>query len=79
MSVYEVVHAFPIFGVDNAGTWTFAVLNGLVMVAPAVVIGVLVAVGMPGPSPDIEPRCRKCRYMLRGLKEPRCPECGEPI
>lgn len=26
-----------------------------------------------------EPRCRKCRYILRGLSEPRCPECGEPI
>lgn len=26
-----------------------------------------------------EPRCRKCRYVLKGLSEPRCPECGEPI
>lgn len=26
-----------------------------------------------------EPRCRKCRYILNGLSEPRCPECGEPI
>ena len=26
-----------------------------------------------------ELRCRKCRYILRGLSEPRCPECGEPI
>ena len=24
-------------------------------------------------------RCRKCRYVLRGITEPRCPECGEPI
>lgn len=24
-------------------------------------------------------RCRKCRYILKGLREPRCPECGEPI
>ena len=22
-------------------------------------------------------RCRKCGYILRGLTEPRCPECGE--
>lgn len=28
---------------------------------------------------DGEPRCRKCRHILRGLTEPRCPECGEPI
>jgi hypothetical protein len=21
--------------------------------------------------------CRKCDYILRGISEPRCPECGE--
>ncbi len=26
-----------------------------------------------------ETRCRRCRYILRGLREPRCPECGEQI
>lgn len=28
---------------------------------------------------ELETRCRKCRHILRGLTEPRCPECGEPI
>ncbi len=28
---------------------------------------------------DNETRCRKCGYILRGLTEPRCPECGERI
>ena len=28
---------------------------------------------------DNETRCRKCRYILRGIPEPRCPECGEQI
>ncbi len=28
---------------------------------------------------DGETRCRKCNHILRGLSEPRCPECGEPI
>ena len=28
---------------------------------------------------DWETRCRKCRYILRGISEPRCPECGTPI
>ena len=28
---------------------------------------------------DKETRCRKCQYILRGLPEPRCPECGERI
>ena len=26
-----------------------------------------------------ETRCRKCQYILRGITEPRCPECGERI
>ncbi len=26
-----------------------------------------------------ETRCRKCSHILRGLTEPRCPECGERI
>ena len=28
---------------------------------------------------DTETRCRKCRHILRGISEPRCPECGERI
>jgi hypothetical protein len=25
------------------------------------------------------PRCQKCGYLLIGLPEPRCPECGTPF
>jgi hypothetical protein len=28
---------------------------------------------------DGETRCRECGYILRGISEPRCPECGERI
>ncbi|HRX85257.1 MAG TPA: YcxB family protein [Phycisphaerae bacterium] len=28
---------------------------------------------------DTECRCRRCTHLLRGLSEPRCPECGEAI
>jgi hypothetical protein len=28
---------------------------------------------------DRETRCRQCAYILRGIPEPRCPECGEKI
>lgn len=28
---------------------------------------------------DGQTRCRKCGHILRGLTEPRCPECGTPI
>jgi uncharacterized paraquat-inducible protein A len=34
----------------------------------------------PGqPQRDRETRCRRCDYILRGIPEPRCPECGEQI
>jgi uncharacterized paraquat-inducible protein A len=33
----------------------------------------------PTPTPDGETRCRKCGYILRGISEPRCSECGEVI
>src|SRR3990172_4854621 len=32
-----------------------------------------------GPHTDTETRCRRCGYILRGITEPRCPECGERI
>ncbi len=28
---------------------------------------------------DCETRCRRCGYILRGLREPRCSECGQEI
>lgn len=28
---------------------------------------------------ESETRCRRCGYVLRGISEPRCPECGERI
>ncbi len=28
---------------------------------------------------DHETHCRRCGYILRGITEPRCPECGERI
>lgn len=28
---------------------------------------------------DRATRCRQCGHILRGLSEPRCPECGEAI
>ena len=28
---------------------------------------------------DTETRCRKCGYILRGIPDPRCSECGEWI
>ena len=33
----------------------------------------------PSEQTDNETRCRKCQYILKGISEPRCPECGERI
>ncbi len=33
--------------------------------------------GKAGTARPDETRCRKCGYILRGITEPRCPECGE--
>lgn len=42
------------------------------------VYGVLSCLGRKS-RPDSETRCRKCGYILRGISEPRCSECGERI
>jgi hypothetical protein len=44
----------------------------------AACVGWLV-VGLSGRRRDGETRCRRCGYILRGISEPRCPECGERI
>jgi len=31
------------------------------------------------PHESKETRCRKCGYILKGITEPRCSECGERI
>jgi hypothetical protein len=40
--------------------------------------GVLTHFFRPNVGPA-ETRCRKCGHILRGISEPRCPECGERI
>lgn len=40
--------------------------------------GILTAL-FGGAHRDSETRCRKCGYILRGITEPRCPECSERI
>ena len=44
----------------------------------AVVIFAVLTRFLPSPK-DNETRCRKCGYILRGISEPRCSECGERI
>lgn len=56
---------------------------GFVLVFPALLLGFTIFGAMtrlrPPKNIDNETRCRKCGYILRGISEPRCPECGERI
>lgn len=57
------------------GMFTTPVLTS---VATLVLYGLL---GTEGPTDEQqrESRCRACSHILRGISEPRCPECGEQI
>ena len=44
-----------------------------------VTFGLLSKLWPKGQTADRETRCRKCGYILRGISEPRCSECGEKI
>lgn len=62
------------------------VLQGLAISAawfiPVLVLAFLVYGALTGRRSrhdDGETRCRTCGYILRGISEPRCPECGERI
>ena len=35
--------------------------------------------GLRATRPELPGMCRRCEYDLRGLSEPRCPECGTPF
>lgn len=54
------------------------VLSVAPLIVTVCVYGLLT--GRYGPKAhDRETRCRECEYILRGITEPRCPECGERI
>ena len=47
-----------------------------ILTLPGIVLAAVLARGRSG---DRETRCRQCGYILRGITEPRCPECGQAI
>ena len=67
VAVRDATHSQPL----AVTTWT------LLSVMPGLVLTAYIALRAAPPSP--ETRCRKCGYILRGITEPRCPECGERI
>ena len=63
----------PRMGVGVAVAW-FAPVVLLALATYGLLTALLARRGVAG-----ETRCRKCDYILRGISEPRCPECGERI
>ena len=70
-------------GYGNTGIWGGGVLIFIVVL----VIPNILVLGTYGfltlrygdPPVGLESRCRNCGYILQGITEPRCPECGERI
>ncbi len=57
----------------SVGSLTLAVVA-----LPGMLVALMVYSRLRGPAIG-ETRCRACGHLLRGLTEPRCPECGERI
>jgi hypothetical protein len=62
-------------GFPTAGLLIY--LPGLLVVVG--VYGVCTRYWSPRSRFPNETYCRRCGYILRGISEPRCPECGERI
>jgi hypothetical protein len=76
----------PIYGLvyrtGMSAAWIAATSYFIVLTLPSVVAAVVAYGILTRPfrhAPDGELHCRRCNHNLRGLSEPRCPECGEAI
>ena len=76
----------PFFGEGGwVAVWNYVFDHGprvwILAVSWAVAAGVFWLTGYrrAAPARDGKTRCGACGYVLEGLKEPRCPECGRAI
>jgi uncharacterized protein YbdZ (MbtH family) len=80
-AMYYMQH-LPILNYRMSGLSVSEVLLfewGLPILAALTTYGLLTSrFGVPAAG-DGECHCRRCNHILRGLSEPRCPECGEAI
>jgi hypothetical protein len=69
----------PVSGWPGAMLFMIELQVHLTILIALAVYGLLTLYLRPKTIPDRETRCRKCGHILRGITEPRCPECGERI
>ena len=62
----------------NSAGWRSILVLSIFLTGP-VATAVLAHILTPGELKDGHTRCGKCGYILKGLTEPRCSECGERI
>jgi hypothetical protein len=85
--MHEAIAEFVVGLLGMGGTWggwQSGVAVALAWFMPVTLLaftvyGLLTRFLGPRSTHNGETRCRKCRYILRGISEPRCPECGERI
>ena len=63
----------------GAGEALFILFSPIVVLAAPTAAAVLAHLLTPRETKDGHTRCGKCGYILKGLTEPRCSECGERI
>ena len=83
MSTIGSWYGYP-FGSSSSPPWQYNAAVALVNYLPPVLValatyGLLTWLFSRRSSVEGETRCRKCGYILRGISEPRCSECGERI
>ena len=79
VAFYIVVGRTVVSGAGPTGTAAVVVLLCAAFLVGPFVASVLTHALTPRERLDGHTRCGKCGYILKGLTEPRCSECGERI
>ena len=66
------------FRVTGGKVASMIIFLSIFLTGPTITTVILYAL-TPRESRDGHTRCGKCGYILKGLTEPRCSECGERI
>ncbi len=79
VAFYAVAGRTVMSGAGPTGTAAVVVFLCVAFLVGPFFASVLTHVLTPRETKDGHTRCGKCGYILKGLTEPRCSECGEQI